>query len=52
MRIASAHNGGSIRSKLRHNDAGRWHKEKVLIELLGANDNVILVTFVNFVFNL
>ena len=34
-------------SKLRHNDEGRWHKEKVLFELLGANDNAILMTFVN-----
>jgi hypothetical protein len=40
----------ALRSKLRHNDAERRHK--VLIELLGANDNVIPVTFVNFVCNL
>jgi hypothetical protein len=34
------------RSKLHHNDAGRWHNEKVLFELLGANDNITPVTFV------
>jgi hypothetical protein len=42
----------ALRSKLRHNDTGRNHKEKVLIELLGENDDAIPETFANFVCNL
>jgi hypothetical protein len=41
----------ALQSRLRHNNVGRRHKE-VLIDLLGANGNVIPVTFVNFVCNL
>jgi hypothetical protein len=40
------------RSKLRYVDAGRRCMEKVLFKPLGANDNIILVIFVNFVCNL
>jgi hypothetical protein len=40
------------RSKLRYDDPGRRHKEKVLFKLLSANDNIILGIIVNFVCNL
>ena len=39
------------RSKLRHDEAGRQRREKVLFKLLSANDNVVPVTFVNLVCN-
>jgi phosphopentomutase len=40
------------RSKLRHDDAGRQRKKKMLSKLLRANDNNIPVIFVNFICNL
>jgi hypothetical protein len=40
------------RSKIRHDNAGRRRKEKVLSKLLRANDNIAPIVFVNFMCNL
>jgi hypothetical protein len=41
-----------LRSKLCHVDAEGRHSEKVLFKLLSANDNIVIVTFVNLICNL
>jgi hypothetical protein len=46
------HNSREVRrSKLRHDEAGRQHKENVLLKLLDTNDDAIPMTFANLVCN-